>query len=239
MVLVLLVIHADRNTVRYLPYAMHRNHRNRRQIMVTKGERVRGGINQEYGINRYKLLNIKQISNRIYCIAQGTMFNILKQTMMERNMNKNVIAESFCCAAEINTSQIKYSSIKLEKEKETVYKNMQKKGKQSRRANIYFLSTYYILCLCFVLDIYCPFKTHLKNEVKTPPLIFIVLVVVVQLLSCVQLLQPHGLQPARLLCPWHSPGKNTGVGSHFLLQGIFPTQGSNLGLPHCRQIVYL
>ena len=32
-----------------------------------------------------------------------------------------------------------------------------------------------------------------------------------------------GLQPARLLCPWNSPGKNTGVGCHFLLQGIFPT----------------
>ena len=45
-------------------------------------------------------------------------------------------------------------------------------------------------------------------------------------------LQPHGLQPARLLCPWDSPGKNTGVGCHALLQGIVPTQGSNLGLLH-------
>ena len=35
-----------------------------------------------------------------------------------------------------------------------------------------------------------------------------------------------------------SPGKNTGQGCHFLLQGIFPTQGSNLGLPHCRQTLY-
>ena len=43
-------------------------------------------------------------------------------------------------------------------------------------------------------------------------------------------LRPHGLQPTRLLCPWDSPGKNTGVGCHFLLQGIFPTQGSNLWL---------
>ena len=34
-------------------------------------------------------------------------------------------------------------------------------------------------------------------------------------------LRPHGLQPARLLCPWDSPGKNTAVGCHFLLQGIF------------------
>ena len=40
-------------------------------------------------------------------------------------------------------------------------------------------------------------------------------------------LRPHGLQPARLLCPWDCPGKDTGVGCHFLLQGIFPTQGLN------------
>ena len=51
-------------------------------------------------------------------------------------------------------------------------------------------------------------------------------------------LWPHGLQPARLLCPWDFPGKNAGVGCYFLLQGIFPTQGSNPGLPHCRQILY-
>ena len=37
--------------------------------------------------------------------------------------------------------------------------------------------------------------------------------------------------PARPLCPWDSPGKNTGVGCHSLLQGIFPTQGSNLRSP--------
>ena len=43
-------------------------------------------------------------------------------------------------------------------------------------------------------------------------------------------LQPHGLYPARLLCPWDSAGKNTEVGCPALLQGIFPTQGSNLGL---------
>ena len=43
-------------------------------------------------------------------------------------------------------------------------------------------------------------------------------------------LQPHGLQPTRLLCPWDFPGKNTGVVCHLLLQGIFLTQGSNLCL---------
>ena len=51
-------------------------------------------------------------------------------------------------------------------------------------------------------------------------------------------LRTHGLWPAKLLCPWNSPGKHTGVGCHFLLQGIFPTQGSNLGLLHCRQILH-
>ena len=43
-------------------------------------------------------------------------------------------------------------------------------------------------------------------------------------------LQPRGLEPIRLLCPWDSPGKKTGVGCHALLQGIFPTQGWNLSL---------
>ena len=52
-------------------------------------------------------------------------------------------------------------------------------------------------------------------------------------------LQPRGLQPTGLLCPQDSPCKNTGVDCHFLLQGIFPIQGLNLGLLHCRQILYL
>ena len=46
-------------------------------------------------------------------------------------------------------------------------------------------------------------------------------------------LQPHGLYS-----PWNSPSKSTGVGSLSLLQGIFPTQGLNPGLPHCRRILY-
>jgi len=51
-------------------------------------------------------------------------------------------------------------------------------------------------------------------------------------------LQPHRLYPTRLLCPWDPSGKNTRVGWHSLLQGIFPTQGSNSGLLLCRQILY-
>ena len=43
-------------------------------------------------------------------------------------------------------------------------------------------------------------------------------------------LWPYGLWPSRLLSPWDSPGKNTRMGCHALLQGIFPTQGSNLCL---------
>ena len=42
----------------------------------------------------------------------------------------------------------------------------------------------------------------------------------------------------RVYSPWSSPGQNLGVGSLSLLQGIFPTQGSNSGLPHCRRILY-
>ena len=42
----------------------------------------------------------------------------------------------------------------------------------------------------------------------------------------------------RLLCPWGSLGKNMGVGCHAPIQGIFPTQGSNPGLPYCRQILH-
>ena len=51
-------------------------------------------------------------------------------------------------------------------------------------------------------------------------------------------LRPDGLQLTRLLCPWDFPDNDTGVGCHFLLHGIFPTQGSNPGVLHCRQILY-
>ena len=50
-------------------------------------------------------------------------------------------------------------------------------------------------------------------------------------------LRPHGLQLLRLLCPRNFLGNNTGVVFH-ALHGIFPTQGQNPGLPHCRQILY-
>ena len=52
------------------------------------------------------------------------------------------------------------------------------------------------------------------------------------------LVMSDSLRPHRLYSPWNSTGQNTGVGSLFLLQGIFPTQGSNPSLLHCRQILY-
>ena len=59
---------------------------------------------------------------------------------------------------------------------------------------------------------------------------------------CVQLCTTHydpmDCSSTRLLCPWDFPGINTGVGSHSLLQGIFPTHGLNLRLLHRRWILY-
>ena len=49
---------------------------------------------------------------------------------------------------------------------------------------------------------------------------------------------PWTVDCTKLLRPWNFQGKSTGVGCHFLLQGIFPTQGSNPGLSHCRQTLY-
>ena len=51
-------------------------------------------------------------------------------------------------------------------------------------------------------------------------------------------LRSHDCIPTMLIQPWNFPGKSTGVGCHFLLQGIFPNWGSNPGLWHCRQTLY-
>ena len=69
-------------------------------------------------------------------------------------------------------------------------------------------------------------------------LIFTFLMRSVSCLVASDSLWPRGLWPASLLRPWNSPGKNTEVSCHVLLQGIFLTQGSNLSLLCCRQILY-
>ena len=83
-----------------------------------------------------------------------------------------------------------------------------------------------IICLC----------PHLHNLYTFPPILYCrkicaVLCLVTSVVS--SSLQPYKLQPARLLCPWDSPGKSTGVGCHSLLQRILHTQGWNLGFLHC------
>ena len=67
-------------------------------------------------------------------------------------------------------------------------------------------------------------KYHPKKKVKS--------------LSRVRLFATPWTVAQQFLCPWDFPGKNTGVGNHSLLQGIFPTQGLNPGLLHYRQILY-
>ena len=72
-------------------------------------------------------------------------------------------------------------------------------------------------------------------KVKTPDL-YSICVCVCCTQSCPTLCDPTDCSPTRLLSPWDFPGKNTIVGCHFLLQGIFATQGSNpclLCLLHC------
>ena len=69
-----------------------------------------------------------------------------------------------------------------------------------------------------------------KVALSTPRLIICCCCLVAE--SSPALLRPHGRQPARLLCPWDFPGEHTGVGCHFLLQGIFLTQRLNPSLLH-------
>ena len=57
-------------------------------------------------------------------------------------------------------------------------------------------------------------------------------------LYCVCMCESHSVMSKSLWPPWNSPGQNTGVGSFSLVQGIFQTQESNPGLPHCRRILY-
>ena len=79
---------------------------------------------------------------------------------------------------------------------------------------IYACDLHHLFVFCeYKIDVFKKFKYKVKLMSKS--------------------LQPHGLYS-----PWNSPAQNTGLGSLSLLQGIFPTQGLNTGLPHCRQILY-
>ena len=102
------------------------------------------------------------------------------------------------------------------------------------------ISKYNLTCLklCsrfYFLTILEKYLTHYYSHIYTHTYTYIH-----KCVSCSESdsLRPHGLVSARLLYPWNSPGKNTGVGSYSLFQGIFPTQRSNPGFWHCRQIRY-
>ena len=104
---------------------------------------------------------------------------------------------------------------------------------KKKKKKLFFHNFYFKYLLSVVSD--SQFQTqNASPSIPAPPRHFLkmrievvvwgVCVLITQL--CLTLLC-HGLQPARLLHSWNSPGKNTGVGSHSLIQGIFPTQGSN------------
>ena len=88
------------------------------------------------------------------------------------------------------------------------------------------LPSSFIRCTRLILHISCPSPgvSHTRGSESES--------------ECKSLSHSNSLQPYGLYSPWNSPGQNTGVGSLSLLQGIFPTQGSNPGLPHCRWILY-
>ena len=99
------------------------------------------------------------------------------------------------------------------------------------------------------MSLYCPWQQ--KDRVQSTYIVFnpfwtIFLSFIYDIKKIIfelcELAASEGRKPVllqtRLLCPWSSPGKNTGLGCHFLLQGIFQTQGSNPCLLYCRQIIY-
>ena len=106
---------------------------------------------------------------------------------------------------------------------------------------------FFIYIVIFYIIIYI-YSIHLLFSSRTSPLHSLCdkepgnkVVVCARVLNHVWLFATWWPQPTRLLCPWGYPGKNTGVGCHFLLQGIFPTQGSNpslLPLLNCRRILH-
>ena len=96
----------------------------------------------------------------------------------------------------------------------------------------------------FHLWLDCCQDYRIKTQKKSRPNLMMLLECLTIICLCCAVLSRVQLCWHRLLCPWgfsvhgDSPGKKTGVGCHALLQMIFPTQGLNLGLLHCRQILY-
>ena len=81
------------------------------------------------------------------------------------------------------------------------------------------------------------FLTHTPSVALHTGLMFIFLFSV-KVYFCHESESCSVMSSSLLYSPWNSPGQNIGVGSLSLLQGVFPTQGSNPGLPYCRQTLY-
>ena len=90
--------------------------------------------------------------------------------------------------------------------------------KSVTHTHTYILNACTYMCMCFVSGWMTEVLLSWKVKVKSLSRFWL-------------FATPWTIQPSGLLCPWDSPGKNAGVGCHFLLQGIFPTQGSNPGFP--------
>ena len=121
----------------------------------------------------------------------------------------------------------------------------------SRKRNIIpiifspFKTVYYIFSNIKIINIFnrllntfWKYKEMMSFPLKHLLFIRIMKVKVLVAPSCPTLCNPTDCSLPVSSCPWNSPGKNTGVGSHSLLNGFFPTQGSNPGLLQCRQILY-
>ena len=102
-----------------------------------------------------------------------------------------------------------------------------------------FSRVYFFLFICFI-EVSLIYSVLVLGVQQSDLIIWVcVKEKKVKSLSRVQLFAtPWMVACTRLLHPWDFLGKSTGVGCRFLLQGIFLTQGSNPGLPHCRQTLY-
>ena len=96
---------------------------------------------------------------------------------------------------------------------------------------LFAIYRFFPVSLCFGLSGLKRLK-HFGLSTHSIPVLISILLSLWSLSVLFDPLQPYGLYPARLLSPWDFPGKNTGVGYHFLLQGIFLTQGLNTCLLH-------
>ena len=96
----------------------------------------------------------------------------------------------------------------------------------------YYLAFWYVpFIILATAEEFCPLNTCITHGC-------FLLCIIVESESESRSVVSNSLQSHGLYSPWNSPGQNTGVGISSLLQGIFPTQGLNPGLPHCRRILY-